>query len=180
MTEQFPAEEQKMLETENLILDKAEFTDWEAMYQNVWSHPECARYMLWNLTESEDAAKERILRTIEFQKDHDGYLVYEKASGSPIGFAGVRQASDGVWEETGICLGPAYQHKGYGKQILTCLMGYCRDFLHAHQFLYSTRAENLASCALARSLGFTLVSTEVRTDTRTGQTYTLEQYRASL
>ena len=59
-------------------------------------------------------------------------------------------------------------------------MGYCRDFLHAHQFLYSTRAENLASCALARSLGFTLVSTEVRTDTRTGQTYTLEQYRASL
>ncbi len=169
-----------MLETKDLILDKAKYADWESMYRNVWSQPECARYMLWNVTESEDEAKERILRTIEFQKDRDGYLVYEKASGIPIGFAGVRQASDGVWEETGICLGPAYQHKGYGKQILTCLMGYCRDCFHAHQFLYSTRAENLASCALARSLGFTLVSTEIRTDTRTGQTYTLEQHRAAL
>ena len=42
-----------MLETKDLILDKAEFSDWEAMYRNVWSHPECARYMLWNLTESD-------------------------------------------------------------------------------------------------------------------------------
>lgn len=169
-----------MLETEALILDKAKFSDWKAMYCNVWSRPECARYMLWNVTESEDAARERMKRTIEYQKDRDGYLVYEKASGSPIGFAGVRQASDGVWEETGICLGPEYQHKGYGKQILSCLMGYCRDCLHAQQFLYSTRAENLASCALARSLGFTFLIAEVRTDTRTGQTYTLELYRAAL
>ena len=33
-----------MYETDRLILRKAEFRDWEAMYRNVWSHPEAAGY----------------------------------------------------------------------------------------------------------------------------------------
>ena len=169
-----------MPETENLILGKAKYDDWQAMYRNVWSRPECARYMLWDLTESEDAARARILRTIDYQKHREGFLVYEKASGEPIGFAGVREVAQGVWEETGICLGPEFQRKGYGKQILLCLMRYCRDRLQGRWFLYSTRAENLASKALARSLGFGLVSSEVRTDPRTEQPYILEQYQVSL
>ena len=69
-----------MPETENLILGKAKYDDWQAMYRNVWSRPECARYMLWDLTESEDAARARILRTIDYQKDREGFTV--KASHS--------------------------------------------------------------------------------------------------
>lgn len=45
-----------MLETKDLILDKAKFSDWEGMYENVWSHPESAKYMLWKLTTNEDDA----------------------------------------------------------------------------------------------------------------------------
>lgn len=34
-----------MLETKDLIIDKAKPSDWEAMYRNVWSHPESAKCM---------------------------------------------------------------------------------------------------------------------------------------
>ena len=57
-----------MIETDDLILDKAVFEDWRGIYQNVWSRPESARYMLWKVTESESEARIRIRKTMEFQK----------------------------------------------------------------------------------------------------------------
>lgn len=41
-----------MLTTERLILDRAKEPDWAAMLKNVWSRPECARYMLWKAIEA--------------------------------------------------------------------------------------------------------------------------------
>mgnify|MGYP000205284913 CR=1 FL=1 len=70
------------METKDLILRKAEFDDWKAMYRNVWSHPETARYMMWRVTKTEEAARERIRRTIEFQREHDTFFVCEKRAGS--------------------------------------------------------------------------------------------------
>lgn len=58
----------KMLETKDLILDKAKFSDWEGMYLNVWSHPESARYMLWRVTTSESDAKVRIQKPSNTRK----------------------------------------------------------------------------------------------------------------
>lgn len=164
------------LETKNLILDKAKFSDWETMWRNVWSRPESARYMNWRLTTSEEDAKIRILKTIEFQKTHDTYLVYEKAGKTAIGFAGVEQMAPRVYSETGICLGPDYVGRGYGKQILQCLITYCRDELDAEKFLYSSREENQPSNGLARALGFQLVTVQERTDERDGRPYRMNQY----
>ena len=82
-----------MLETQDLILDKAKPSDWRDMYQNVWSRPESARYMLWRVTTSEQDAQLRMQKTIAFQKNHDTYLVYEKESGKAIGFAGVERTA---------------------------------------------------------------------------------------
>lgn len=62
-----------MLETQDLLLDKAKFPDWEPMYRNVCSYPESARYMMWSVTTSEEDAKVRIQKTIEFQKAPFGY-----------------------------------------------------------------------------------------------------------
>lgn len=78
-----------MLETKDLILDKAKFEDWEAMYRNVWRHPESARYMQWRVTERPEDAPDRMRRNIQWQKVHDTYFVYLKATGEAIGFAGV-------------------------------------------------------------------------------------------
>ena len=70
-----------MQETKDLILRKAVLEDWKAMYRNIWSQPESAKYMVWDVTESEEAAVSRMERTIAFQAKHDyHWTVVEKDS----------------------------------------------------------------------------------------------------
>ena len=169
-----------MIETESLILDKAKFSDWIEMYRNVWSQPESARYMEWTITTSEEAAKIRITKTIAFQKEHDTYLVYEKASGKAIGFAGVEEIGPLIYQEAGICLGPSYVGKGFGRQILQGLIRYCRERFGAKEFVYSARDENTASNRLAESFGFSLISLEAKIDSQDGHQYYLLRYSLKL
>ncbi len=170
----------EMIETESLILDKAKFSDWKELYYNVWSRPESAKYMAWNITTSEENAKIRIMKTIAFQKEHDTYLVYEKSSGKAIGFAGVEKIKPYIYQEAGICLGPDYMGKGFGRQILQSLIQYCKEKFDAKEFIYSTREENKASIRLAKSFGFTMISSVPKTDRRDGHSYNLLQYSLKL
>ena len=169
-----------MIETESLILDKAKFSDWKEMYDNVWSQPESAKYMAWNITTSKADAKIKNRKTIAFQKAHDTYLVYEKASGKAIGFAGVEKTGPYLYQEMGICLGPNYVRRGFGKQILKALIQYCKEEFGAKEFICFAREENIASNLLVKSLGFTVVSSEMKTDTRDGHRYHLLQYSLKL
>ncbi len=169
-----------MIETKSLILDKAKFSDWKDMYCNVWSQPESARYMEWSITTSEEAAKIRIMKTIAFQKEHDTYLVYEKSSGKAIGFAGVEKLEPYIYQEAGICLGPNYIGKGFGKQILQGLIQYCREQFGAKEFIYLTRDENTASNRLAKSCGFSMISSTAKIDSKDGHHYHLLQYKLKL
>lgn len=167
------------LETDNLILKKAEFADWKAMYRNVWSRPESAKYMTWRVTADEEDAKVRIQKTIKYQENHDTYLVYEKKSGQAIGFAGVEETAPHIYQDVGIALGPEYVGKGYGKQILLLLLEYCRS-LGGKEFYYSTRANNEASKGLALSCGFTYQYAEKRADLWNGKSYQLEVYHKEI
>ena len=169
-----------MIETESLILDKAKFSDWKEMYRNIWSQPESARYMAWSITTSEEAAKIRIVKTIAFQKEHDTYVVYEKSSGKAIGFAGVEKLEPCIYQEAGICLGPNYVGKGFGRQILQGLIQYCKEQFGATEFIYSTRDENTASNRLAKSFGFLLISSAAKIDSKDGHSYNLLQYSLKL
>ena len=113
------------LETKDLILKKAEFEDWKTIYYNLWRHKESAKYMLWQPTETDEDAKDRMKRTIAFEeKPENKYalFVYLKKTGEAIGFAGMRELEPGIYEETGIALGPEFVQKGYGRQILTTLL----------------------------------------------------------
>ena len=168
-----------MLETKDLIFGKARFEDWRAMYRNVWSRPESFRYMLPQLSLNEAEAKERMRRTIEFQKSHDTYIVYLRSTHQAIGFAGVEQVGPDTWQEVGICLGPDFVGRGFGKQIVQCLLAYAKR-LGAREFLYSTWEENTASIALAKAAGFTLVSQEPMTRPHDGQAYTLLKFKLAL
>lgn len=167
------------METEDLILGKAKYEDWESIYRNVWSRPETAKYMYWKLTTDEAEAKERIQRTVAWQQDHDAWLVYEKKSGQAIGFAGIKEIRPHIYEDAGIALGPEYVGKGYGKQILQMLMEYCIS-LGGLEFHYSTRAANQASRALAVSAGFVYQYSEEKTDSRNGEVYELQMYKKNL
>lgn len=169
-----------MIETKDLILDKAEFSDWREMYHNVWSRPESARYMAWDITTNEEDSKIRIMKTIAFQKEHDTYLVYERSSGRAIGFAGVERIGPYIYQETGICLGPDHVGKGFGKQILHGLIRYCKEDFDARGFIYSTRADNIASVRLAESSGLTLLSSVPTMSRKDGRCYDLLRYSLTL
>lgn len=168
------------METADIVLRKARFQDWQAMYENVWSRPETARYMQWRVTKNGEEARERMKRTLAYQKTHDTYLVCEKRTGQAIGFAGVAETAPHVYQDASIALGPGYVGRGYGKQILTLLLEYCAGTLGGEEFYYSTRAENAASKALALSCGFTYRHTEKKRDPHSGETYELEVYSRKL
>lgn len=170
-----------MPETKNLLLRHPEFDDWKDMYRNVWRHPETARYMLWNLTTSEADARLRMERSIRWQSEHPHcWFVYEKATGQAIGFAGMAESSPGVFEDTGIALGPDFTGRGYGKQLLQALTDYAGQQLHAGKFVCCCRSQNAPSRGMILSCGFRYTHSENRTDPRTGQPYILEFYEKDL
>ena len=172
-------DEGAVMETRDLILRKAVYEDWKSMYLNVWSRPETARYMVWRVTADEVGAKERIERTIAWQKTHDAWLVCVKESGEAVGFGGVKRLGPDSWGETGIALGPEYVGRGYGRQVLLMMMKYCRS-LGGREFFYSTRAANEASRALALCCGLVYGHSEQRIDPRNGEVYEAEIYRKDL
>lgn len=163
----------------DIFLGKARFQDWKAMYQNVWSRPETAKYMLWQVTMGEEEAMARMKRSIEYERTHDVWLIYEQKSGQAIGFAGMEEISPHVFHETGIALGPDYVGKGYGKQALFMLLERSR-LLGGKEFYYSTRRNNAAGNALALSSGFVYQRSEQRTDRGSGERYELMIYRKCL
>ena len=164
-----------MLETKDLVIKKGEQKDWRDMYCNLWRHSESAKYMLWNVTTSEEEAQARMERTIAFETTHAyTWLVYEKASGQAIGFAGMYEIELGVYEDMGVAIGPAFVGKGYGKQILNALTDYARDELGAKKFIATCRTQNIASHNLQMSCGFVYSHSEEKVDPRNGETYTLE------
>lgn len=164
-----------ILSSTDIYLDKAKFEDWSSLYHNIWSRPESNRYMLWDLTTDEDAAKLRMERTIEYQKSHHAYTIYHSASSQAIGFAGLVEVEPHIWEDTGIALGPDFVGRGYGKQVLKLLLDYVKS-LYGEKFIYTTRAANTASIALALSCGFTYDRSEQKQDPRNGESYELQYY----
>lgn len=168
--------QKERIETPRLFLGKAAPADTQALYDNLWSQEESARYMLWQPVGSMEEAQERMKRTIEFQKDHLAYTVYEKASRQAIGFAGIVEIADKVYEDTGIAVGPQFVRRGYGKEILNALVKYCFDELGAVKMVCSCRSQNTASRNLQLSCGFRYSHSELRTDRRNGTDYTVEFY----
>lgn len=166
-----------MIETKDLILRKAVFEDWRSMYEKVWSREETAKYMLWNVTRSEEDARGRMERTIAFQKVTPfGLNVIEKTTGEAIGFAGMKEIEPNVFEDIGVALGPEYVGRGYGKQILSAFVEELFTRQGAEKIICTCRSRNEASRRLQLSCGFTFSHSEDKEDPRTGERYVMEFY----
>lgn len=165
-----------MYETDRLQLKHPVFSDWEGMYRNLWCHRESAEFMLWNVTTSPEEAQERMRRSIAFQEGKPAWFVYEKSSGEPMGFAGFREIEPGVFEDTGIAVGPAFVGKGYGKEILNLLTRIAKEEYDAVGFIASCRSRNSASRGMILGCGFRFSHQEFRIDPRTNTPYDLEFY----
>ena len=166
-----------MIETKDLLLDKGKIDDWKAMYENVWKHEETARYMMWNAKQTEEEGYEMTQNYLEIQEENPtAYVVYEKTSKTPIGYAGMKETSKGIFEDSGIAVGPSYIGKGYGKQILCALLHQAFEELEAQKFIYSCWAENLSSNKLAQSAGFRFSHSKETIDRWSGKTFIMNYY----
>lgn len=169
-----------MPETEHLKLDKARQDDWEAMYRGVWSRPECNRFMFWDLTADEEAARERMVRTIRWQAAHDAWTIREKEGGRAIGFTGVAMEDAETAEEQGVCLAPEYWRRGFGSEVLRALMDYAKKALGAKRFVCRARVDNTASRSLIDKEGFRFIGEEQVEDHRDGTPRVLAVYEKEL
>ena len=162
------------IETKDLILKKAVYDDWKDIYENLWRHPESAKYMLWDVTTSDIDARARMVRTLNFQKYHQYALfIYARSTERAIGFAGMLEVEPGVYEDTGVALGPDFTGKGYGIQVLDALVREAAEN-GARKFIGTCRKQNVASHRLQMHCGFRFSHDENRVDPRDGSPYVLE------
>ena len=148
---------EERIETEHLILRKARPEDIKARWKNVWSDEEVAKYMLWIPTKTEEEARERMERTIFYQGKIPAFFVCLKESDEPIGFAGIKEVEEGVYEDCGACFMRTCQRKGYGKEMIAALTTLAFEKFHAKAVRFGCFEENIPSKSLIECMGFEFV-----------------------
>ena len=58
---------------EDLVLRKAEDSDLDDIFRNIWSDEKIAETMLWKVTRTREEALERMERTKAYQSDNDAF-----------------------------------------------------------------------------------------------------------
>lgn len=169
-------DEHSRLETPRLLLRKARDNDLDSIWQNVWNDGELAKTMLWQPTLTREDALLRLQRTKALQALHFTYFVCLKETDEPIGFAGIREISLGVFDETGLCIAQRFQRQGYGKEMLQALISLAFHQLHGHKYLYSCFRENTPSANLCKSLGFQYTHTDTGVRNWDGYQYTCDHF----
>lgn len=164
------------LETKDLILGKAKQEDLNSIYNNYWCSESSAKYMLWTPQKNLAEAQERLDKTIFYQKDHLAFFIYEKVSGEAIGQAAMKEIEEGIWEDAGVGMGEKFVGKGYGKQVLNCLLNYLFSEMNALKVICSCHIDNIPSKKLQQSCGMKFSHTEEYTRKKDNLTYTAEYY----
>lgn len=165
-----------MIETKDLILRQGVADDWQDLYHNLWSRDEVFRYMFKNpcLTEEHAAARTGAY-VVMHEEVKTEFFVCEKASGQAIGIAGIKELKPGKWTITDIAIGPDFQGKGCGKQIVNALLNLAFE-MGAIEVAYNCFAQNTASKQLALSCGFTYSHSEEAELMKNGEKVVLDYY----
>lgn len=165
-----------MIETKDLILRQGSAEDWQDLYCNLWSREEVFRYMFKKPCPSEEHAAARTAAySVMHEEVKTEFFVCEKASGQAIGIAGIKELKPGKWTITDIAIGPHFQSKGYGKQIVTALLKLAFE-LGATEVAYDCFTQNAASKQLALSCGFVYSHSEEAELMKKGEKVILDYY----
>ena len=165
-----------MIETQNLILRQGSADDWQDLYRNLWSREEVFLYIFKNPCPSEEHAAARTgAYAVMHEEVKTEFFVIEKASGQAIGIAGIKELKPRKWTITDIAIGPDFQSKGYGKQIVTALLKLAVE-LGATEIAYDCFTQNVASKQLALSCGFTYSHSEEAELMKNGEKVILDYY----
>ncbi|MBR6505156.1 MAG: GNAT family N-acetyltransferase [Clostridia bacterium] len=146
--------------TEHLILRKARETDLEKIWNNIWRDEKIAETMLWETTKTYEEAVDRLNRTIKYQTENFAYFVCLKSNDEPIGFAGVKEIEQGIYEDGGICIARKHQGRGYAKEVVQALKYLVFEKLNGNRFLYGCFSDNERSRKVCISQGFKYLNSE--------------------
>ena len=165
-----------MIETRDLILRQGSADDWQDLFRNLWSREEVFQYMFKKACPSEEHAAARTAAyAVMHEEVKTEFFVCEKASGQAIGIAGIKELKPRRWTVTDVAIGPDFQGKGYGKQIVTALLKLAFE-LGATEVAYDSFTQNVASKRLALSCGFTYSYSEEAELMKNGEKVILDYY----
>lgn len=165
-----------MMETKDLILRQGSADDWQDLYRNLWSREKVFRYMFKSPCPSEEHAAARTgAYAVMHEEVKTEFFVCEKVSGQAIGIAGIKELTLGKWTITDIAIGPDFQGKGYGKQIITALLKLAFE-LGATEVAYDCFTQNATSKQLALSCGFAYSHSEEAELMKDGEKVILDYY----
>ncbi len=148
---------------EHIVLRKAREDDWRSMWKHIWGNEDVYRWMLFQPTLTEEEAKERCLRSIAYQREHDAWFVALKDTDEAIGLCAIRENEPGHWEECGLGIGTAFQGKGYGKELVGLMLELAFIGFGAGDVRYGYFRENVRSRKTAEYFGFQYDHTEEMT-----------------
>lgn len=144
-----------MIETKDLILSSGAAEDWRDLHKNLWGREEVFRYLFSRPCATEEAARKKTAAYAQMHREVETeFFVYEKTTSQAIGIAGIKELAPGQWTVTDIAIGPDFQGRGYGGQILRALVDLAFGERSAETVVYGCFAENGASKRLAESCGF--------------------------
>lgn len=143
-----------IIEGKNIIFRKATQDDLDSIFQNVWSDENIYKYLFIKPALTKEEAKEKLDRTITFQKENLAYFVALKETNEVIGFVGLKEDSPKIYSETGICIASKYQGKGLGKELMTLLLDLTFNKLKAKRLIYAHMKHNQKSKNLCLSFNF--------------------------
>ena len=169
-------EEIKKIETKDLILAKATMADLESIYHNYWCSEKTAKYMFWVPQKNIEEARDRLERTIEYQKNNFAFLVYEKSSGQAIGQTGMKEISPNVYEDSGIGIGEKFVGRGYGKQILKAMIDCLFEKCNAEKIVCTCHTDNIPSAKMQQACGLKYSHSEIVTRPKDGLVYKSDFY----
>ena len=165
-----------LLEGERIIIRKAKMSDLDSIFLNIYSDEVLLETMFLEITKNREEAEARLMRAIEFQKDKPLFFVALKETDEVIGLCGIREETERVYSEAGICIARRYQRQGYASEVLAILLNYAFAACNAKAFAYYCMSCNNASKALAKKFGFLYDGVNKETRRRDNQVFDIERY----
>ena len=143
------------IETQRLVLRRAELTDAEAMFRNWASDPEVTKYLTWPPHQSVEVT-EKLLKnwTAEYEKpEYYHWMIVLKGLEEPIGSLLVSTVGRAQSAHIGYCIGKSWWHRGIMPEALRRVMRFLFEEVGYHRIESMHDPNNPNSGAVMRKCG---------------------------
>lgn len=123
------------IETNRLILRKAQLEDAEAMFRNWSNDPEVTKYLTWPVHGNVEVTKTLLASWVASYEKDDYYqwMIVLKETGEPIGSICAGSMGRAESAHIGYCIGKAWWHQGIMSETLKAVMDFLFDEIGYHR-----------------------------------------------